>query len=930
MAERYKEIKLLGKGSFGRAVLAQEKSTGDKYVMKVIQMSTMKPKEREDALMEAKILSKLQHPYIVGYKDSFVDSKYLYIIMEYADRGDLFDQIKKQKMTGRLFPEAQIWEWFVQICLALKHVHDRKILHRDIKSQNVFMVTDKRTGKLLAKLGDFGIARVLQGTMDLARTAIGTPYYLSPEIAESKPYSNKSDVWSMGVMLYELCTFNHAFDAQNMKGLVLKILRGQYSPISSQYSGNMREMISRMLMKDPSKRPSINQILKLPFLQEYIRMALPSEVMENEFSHTILHGKGNALVGFRAQNGELIGRPGVPSQSQPSSGKPPSSAAPPPSNRAPSNPAPPNPPQPPRPTAAQIAAEQVRRVNGGLHAPYSVYPQRQGYPAYPAYPGRSPSNPGQQGPKYPVPLNGGRQPNRPTSAAQRVPPGRDGRGGVAPNPVQVPPSIQPGIQPGPQQGKQAPPPAPRPMVSYEDLIRQERERAARQQQERRGPSPQVQHPQSQPPPAQPQPRPAVPASQPQRPSQTPPRGSEERVKSAATLYREFADVERLVSSPPSAVGRQPPAPPPVGVARQVAENQRRSVLQSELQSNAAAQRQQQRAHKRDVQRQLAPVSSKEQARNAREQELAALHAKAAQQREESERRIREQEEKRRKAQEEERRKREAMLARKAQEDRLLAERERAEAAAKAKAAADARQKEAARRAVEEDARKRRAQEQERERAEKQAKDHRPPSSDIQDMIARYRSEQHGKKAGREIEIFVTGQDDMADGGAPGLAVPGAAPEAAPQPGAPLTPGAQKAFDCLNEADSDDVVEDAPLSDAETEADSADPADPADAAGAARRRQERLIRNPAAMAKYMAQASKEETISYKMEVLRVYLEKELGFDRFCESYKYVCDCSARADEDFDSERVVRIVGDDKAGYVNLIINLMYCEERFNSQ
>jgi len=894
MADRYKEIKLLGKGSFGRAVLAQEKATGDKYVMKVIQMNTMKPKEREDALMEAKILSKLQHPYIVGYKDSFVDNKYLYIIMEYADRGDLFDQIKRQKMTGRFFPESQIWEWFVQVCLALKHVHDRKILHRDIKSQNVFMVTDKRTGKLLAKLGDFGIARVLQGTMDLARTAIGTPYYLSPEIAESKPYSNKSDVWSMGVMLYEMCTFNHAFDAQNMKGLVLKILRGQYSPISSQYSGNMREMISRMLMKDPSKRPSINQILKLPFLQEYIRKALPDEVMQSEFSHTILHGKGNALVGFQAKNGELIGRPDAPASSSSDRGSEPRvQAGPtpqPPALRPQVSPASaPAPPPPPKPTAAQIAAEQVRRVNGGIPAPYSRYPAQQGL-------------------KYPVPLNQGdrqpgRQQSRPTSAVQKVPPRPGAYVGVAPNPV-----------------------APKPAVSYEDLLRQERERAARQQQERR-----AQYPQSQPPPVRPQPRPVYPPSQPQKPSQTPPR-EEERVKSAATLYREFADVERLVSSPVGSRDQQQPAKPPAGPpsnqARQVAAHQRQSALQAELQSNAAAQRQQQRAHRLEVQRQLAPVSTKEQARNVREQELAALHAKAAQQREESERRIREQEEKRKKAQEEERRKREALLARKAQEDRLLAERERAEAAVKAKAAAEAREKEArekeaARKQAEDEAARRQRAREQAQPVARPAQPH-PPSSDIQDMIARYRSEQRNKRNGQDVEIFVTGQDDMADGEARGASTPTASGSEISSRPAPLTPGAQKAFDCLNEADSDEVVEDAPPPDMDTDEEAPD------SAGAAKRRQEMLIRNPAAMARYMSQASKEESISYKMEILRVYLEKELGFDRFCESYKYVRDCSEKADEDFDNEKVLGILGPDKAGYINLIVNLMYCEERFNSQ
>ena len=107
-----------------------------------------------------------------------------YLITSSAFLGDLYKHINAQR--GRLFPEDQILNWFVQLCLALKHVHDRKILHRDIKSQNVFL-----TKRGVVKLGDFGIARVLNSTVELARTCIGTPYYLSPEICENKPYNNK-------------------------------------------------------------------------------------------------------------------------------------------------------------------------------------------------------------------------------------------------------------------------------------------------------------------------------------------------------------------------------------------------------------------------------------------------------------------------------------------------------------------------------------------------------------------------------------------------------------------------------------------------------------------------------------------------------------------------------------------------------------------
>jgi NIMA (never in mitosis gene a)-related kinase len=159
--------------------------------------------------------------------------------MEYAECGDLSKAITVRKNSKKFFEESQILDWFTQICLAMKHVHDRKILHRDIKGQNIF-ITKANT----LKLGDFGIARVLNKTQDKARTVVGTPYYLSPEIIENKPYSFKSDVWSMGVLLYELCALAPPFTATSLQFLALKIVKGSYSKISGTYSNDMKTLVS--------------------------------------------------------------------------------------------------------------------------------------------------------------------------------------------------------------------------------------------------------------------------------------------------------------------------------------------------------------------------------------------------------------------------------------------------------------------------------------------------------------------------------------------------------------------------------------------------------------------------------------------------------------------------------------------------------------
>lgn len=176
--------------------------------------------------------------------------------MEYAECGDLSKAIATRRTAKKPFEETQILDWFTQICLAMKHVHDRKILHRDIKGQNIF-ITKANT----LKLGDFGIARVLNKTQDKARTVVGTPYYLSPEIIENKPYSFKSDIWSMGVLLYEMCALAPPFNANSLQMLALKIVKGSYQPITTNYSKELKGLISEILHIDPNKRPYVGEIL---------------------------------------------------------------------------------------------------------------------------------------------------------------------------------------------------------------------------------------------------------------------------------------------------------------------------------------------------------------------------------------------------------------------------------------------------------------------------------------------------------------------------------------------------------------------------------------------------------------------------------------------------------------------------------------------
>ncbi|OPJ67160.1 serine/threonine-protein kinase Nek5 isoform A [Patagioenas fasciata monilis] len=280
--DKYEIIKKIGEGSFGKIFLAKGKVDNEQCVIKEINLTKMTAKAKETSQKEVILLAKMKHANIVTFYASLQEKNKLYIVMEYCDGGDLMKRINMQH--GVLFDEDQILSWFVQISLGLKHIHDKKILHRDVKAQNIFLSNNEK----VAKLGDFGIARQLNSTMEFAHTCVGTPYYLSPEICENRPYNNKTDIWSLGCVLYELCALKHPFEGNNLHQLVLKICRGHFHPVSPSYSYDLRILISQLFKISPRDRPSINSVLRKPFLQKLVLRYLPPE---EELYHTVIHKK---------------------------------------------------------------------------------------------------------------------------------------------------------------------------------------------------------------------------------------------------------------------------------------------------------------------------------------------------------------------------------------------------------------------------------------------------------------------------------------------------------------------------------------------------------------------------------------------------------------------------------------------------------------
>ena len=210
--------------------------------------------------------------------------------------GDLGYHIKLKAKKNEYFTEEEILNWFTQICLALEYIHGRKVLHRDLKASNIFL-----TGNNFVKLGDFGISRVLENTNEQAMTVVGTPYYMSPEVCENKPYTFKSDTWALGCVLYELCTLKHAFSADNLLGLVYKIVQGKYDPIPSQYSEELSKLVTKLLSQETRDRPSVKEVLLSDLIKKSAEKFVANQGMTAEKK---LYVRKTPTVGTRAQREE--------------------------------------------------------------------------------------------------------------------------------------------------------------------------------------------------------------------------------------------------------------------------------------------------------------------------------------------------------------------------------------------------------------------------------------------------------------------------------------------------------------------------------------------------------------------------------------------------------------------------------------------------
>ena len=252
----FNDATLLGEGAYSAVYRVIRKADGKTYALKKVKLPSLSEKEKQNALNEVRLLASVQQAAIISFKEAFFDaaSKCLCIVQEFADGGDLYHKIVGQQKQRMYMRENEVWRIFLGMCMGLNALHGYNVCWRDCKSANVFLFQNG-----VVKIGDFNVSKVAK--RGLLYTQTGTPYYASPEVWKDMPYDAKSDVWSLGCVLFECATLRPPFRAEDMEGLYKKVLRGVYPKIPACYSQDLADVIAMLLQVNPTQRPTVAQVL---------------------------------------------------------------------------------------------------------------------------------------------------------------------------------------------------------------------------------------------------------------------------------------------------------------------------------------------------------------------------------------------------------------------------------------------------------------------------------------------------------------------------------------------------------------------------------------------------------------------------------------------------------------------------------------------
>ena len=268
-SKKYKPTKMLGSGSFGSVYKAENTIFHNVVAMKVIKKDPNNELDEEEIRNEIDILTKLSHPNIVKIYEFYISNSHYYIITEFCKEGELFSYIKNK------YSENQLAVLFYQVFSGLWYLHDNKILHRDIKLENIMISKkeiDINTGEELfwVKIIDFGTAKIFEKNKS-ENDVVGSSYYIAPEVLKQN-YNEKCDTWSVGVILYMMLVGRAPFDGKDDEEIIFKINSADYNSKDSKlmsHSPEVRDLVNKLLQKDFNKRYSAKEALEHPWFQKY-------------------------------------------------------------------------------------------------------------------------------------------------------------------------------------------------------------------------------------------------------------------------------------------------------------------------------------------------------------------------------------------------------------------------------------------------------------------------------------------------------------------------------------------------------------------------------------------------------------------------------------------------------------------------------------
>ena len=259
---KYYKGRLLGKGGFAKCYEFTCSENKKIFAAKVVAKSGLvKSRAKQKLISEIKIHKSLHHPQIVAFEHYFEDTENVYILLEMCHNQTLNELLKRRKRLT----EIEVQCYIVQLIKALKYLHSHRVIHRDLKLGNLFL-----TDKMELKVGDFGLATKLDFEGERKRTVCGTPNYIAPEILDGKTgHSYEVDIWSLGVIVYTLIIGKPPFETRDVKTTYKRIKMNAYSfPENAIISEAAKNLISQILVTDPAKRPTLDQILTHDFFNQ--------------------------------------------------------------------------------------------------------------------------------------------------------------------------------------------------------------------------------------------------------------------------------------------------------------------------------------------------------------------------------------------------------------------------------------------------------------------------------------------------------------------------------------------------------------------------------------------------------------------------------------------------------------------------------------